>query len=72
MAANKPQDFISLEYCLSKNILLKYNLTPKMSLKHPSTSKNLVKASKNLFKASLKTTKNLAYIENLIYSHLKN
>jgi hypothetical protein len=59
-------NFTLLEYCLRKNILLKYRLTPKISLKHHLTSKNLNKASKSLFEASFKTTKNLAYIEILI------
>jgi hypothetical protein len=37
-------------------------------------TKNLINESfniKNLYKASFKTTKNLAYIENLIYLHIK-
>jgi len=59
-------DFISLEYCLGKKMFFKYLLTPKISLKNCLTSKNLVKASKNIFKALFKTTKNLAYIEILV------
>ncbi len=59
-------DFILLEYHLSKNLWFKYHLTPKISFKHCSPSKNLVKASKNLFKALFKATKNLTYIKILI------
>jgi hypothetical protein len=56
-----------LEYCLSKNSSFKYHLTPKISLKHCLTSKNLIKTSKNVFKASFETTKNLAaYIKILL------
>ncbi len=53
-----------------KTYLIKVSFKQKNIIKYCLTPKYLIKASKNLVKASFKTTKNLAYIENYMKSHL--